>query len=149
MSSSLVAITLLCSLGFAAAATVPIDWVAGFNDIDARAQIATTGDTLEFTWSSSTHNVYSMASQTAFDDCDFTGATDLGSTSPVTQLLSGDGPWFFACQVGSHCSSGQKLMAYCRNDVCEINDDEDGAAAVANSIVILGAASISVALLAL
>merc|ERR1712160_75472 len=103
MSSARLCITLLCALGMGTA-TVHVPWTAGFDDASARAKTVTTGDTLHFMWTGN-HNVFQMASETAFNDCDFTGATDKGSTSP----LSGAGPWYFACQVGAHCTNGQKL----------------------------------------
>merc|ERR1711865_1136723 len=107
MSASL-CITLLCALGVANA-MVHVQWTAGLNgDASARTKTVTTGDTLHFMWTGS-HNVYQMASETAFNDCDFTGATDKGSTSPVAVPLSGAGPWYFACRVGAHCTNGQKL----------------------------------------
>merc|ERR1711957_779758 len=105
MSSARLCITLLCALGVATA-TVHVPWTAGFDDASARAKTVTTGDTLHFMWTGS-HNVFQMASETAFNDCDFTGATDKGSTSPVSVPLSGAGPWYFACQVGAHCTNGQ------------------------------------------
>merc|ERR1711865_438232 len=107
MSSARLCITLLCALGVATA-TVHVPWTAGFDDASARAKTVTTGDTLHFMWTGN-HNVFQMASETAFNDCDFTGATDKGSTSPVSVPLSGAGPWYFACQVGAHCTNGQKL----------------------------------------
>merc|ERR1712166_131994 len=107
MSSARLCITLLCALGVATA-TVHVPWTAGFDDASARTKTVTTGDTLHFMWTGS-HNVFQMASETAFNDCDFTGATDKGSTSPVAVPLSGAGPWYFACQVGAHCTNGQKL----------------------------------------
>merc|ERR1712166_893772 len=108
MSSARLCITLLCALGVANA-MVHVQWTAGLNgDASARTKTVTTGDTLHFMWTGS-HNVYQMASETAFNDCDFTGATDKGSTSPVSVPLSGAGPWYFACSVGAHCTNGQKL----------------------------------------
>merc|ERR1712166_966496 len=97
--SARLCITLLCALGVATA-TVHVPWTAGFDDASARAKTVTTGDTLHFMWTGN-HNVFQMASETAFNDCD--------STSPVSVPLSGAGPWYFACQVGAHCTNGQKL----------------------------------------
>merc|ERR1711865_1099409 len=99
----------------ATAATINIAWLDGFSSAAARSTSAATVDTLSFTWTGS-HNVYSMPSEAAFDGCDFSGATNLGASSPVTQALSGSGPWYFACRVGSHCSSGQKLAATASNN---------------------------------
>merc|ERR1712153_137395 len=114
MSSNRLCITLLCALGVATA-TVHVPWTAGLNNGDAagaaaRTKTVTTGDTLHFMWTGN-HNVFKMASETAYTNCDFTGATDLGSTSPVSyELAAGQaGPWYFACQVAQHCQNGQKL----------------------------------------
>ena len=38
------------------------------------------GDKLSFRYSSA-HNLYQMASEAAYDSCNFTGATELASTS--------------------------------------------------------------------
>merc|ERR1712160_198005 len=38
-----------------------------------------------------------------------TPTSHMSSTSPVSVPLSGAGPWYFACQVGAHCTNGQKL----------------------------------------
>merc|ERR1711865_931342 len=161
MSSARLCITLLCALGVATA-TVHVPWTAGFDDASARAKTVTTGDTLHFMWTGN-HNVFQMAFETAFNDCDFTGATDKGSTSPVSVPLSGAGPWYFACQVGAHCTNGQKLAvtngvttapttaaptpptATSGNGAVEFSS----AATVTSSIVTLGAAvSVVLALLA-
>eukprot|EP00966_Prymnesium_polylepis_P024990 576154-Prymnesium_polylepis.1 len=77
------------------------------------------GDKLSFMYSEH-HNVYLMASQTAYDSCDFTGATALalesqgGLTSSTTPNLyeavaTSAGTLYIACQVGSHCAAGQKI----------------------------------------
>lgn len=71
------------------------------------------GDKLEFQFGA--HNVYQMASEQDFLDCNFTDATLLAQVgeSPFTYTIPGDttGVLYFACQVGSHCASGtQKLQ---------------------------------------
>merc|ERR1712166_1648441 len=157
MSSARLCITLLCALGVANA-MVHVSWTAGLNgDASARTKTVTTGDTLHFMWTGS-HNVYQMASETAFNDCDFTGATDKGSTSPVAVPLSGAGPWYFACRVGAHCTNGQKLAV--TNGVTTAPTTavptaaaptaaSNSATTVTSSIVTLGAAvSVVLALLA-
>ena len=69
---------------------------------------------------SSYHNVYLMASEDAYDSCDFTGATELvstslGSGSDVTPpnlyeaVVTAAGMFYFACQVSGHCDMGQKV----------------------------------------
>merc|ERR1712166_955759 len=116
------------------AATVHVPWNAGLEgDASARTKTVTSGDMLHFMWTGS-HNVYEMASQTAFESCNFTGATELGSTSPVMKTVSGDGPWYFACQVGSHCQNGQKLQVdrklavstTCSDDDAKLQADTEG-----------------------
>ena len=48
-----------------------------------------------------------MVDKAAFDGCDFTGATDLGDLQ--LQYTIAALPAYFACSVGNHCVSGQKL----------------------------------------
>jgi len=70
---------------------------------------AHVGDTLQFTWSGN-HNVMRMASREAYDNCDFNaGATNLGSSSPVSVTVTSL-PVYFACSIGggSHCRNGVK-----------------------------------------
>ena len=56
-----------------------------------------------------------MADESSYNSCDFTGATLVGSTSAgggdgLSVPISTTGFHYYACQVGSHCSSGgQKL----------------------------------------
>ena len=76
------------------------------------------GDKLQFSYSAA-HNVYLMASESAYDICDFAGATELGgvshgggsgSTPNVYEAVAtAAGTLYIACQVGSHCSYGQKV----------------------------------------
>ena len=82
------------------------------------------GTTLVFRYSAS-HNVWRMPSARAFDACDFSAATELAGTSyggvaaaDVGRLgyanvyeahLHTAGTVYFACQVGAHCTSGQKI----------------------------------------
>jgi len=102
----LVAVTVLCTIGLASAATQNIAWAVG---MASNTMTAATGDNLVFSWSGS-HNVYLMASETAYTGCSFTGATLLSSSSPTTYTIpAGAGPFYFACSVGSHCSAGQKI----------------------------------------
>ena len=70
---------------------------------------AAVGDSLLFQWSGyPSHNVYRMADEAAFNNCDFSGATNLGDSSPVEITIT-ELPVYFACSVGSHCANGQKL----------------------------------------
>ena len=67
------------------------------------------GEVLKFIWTGG-HNVYLMKDTAAFDACDFSTGTNLGAASPVYYTM-GATTTYFACQVGSHCSIGQKLSA--------------------------------------
>ena len=65
------------------------------------------------------HNVWLLPSQTAFDSCDFSGATELASTSAgggegdVTNLYEAiateSGTLYVACEISGHCQSDQKI----------------------------------------
>ena len=68
---------------------------------------AAVGDTLRFTWAGG-HDVVLMANEEALSTCDFADSTALGSASGVEHTLS-TLPAYFACSVGPHCSSGQRL----------------------------------------
>ena len=89
---------------------IPIDWLAGFNNATAQSTTKAVGQTLRFKWPYGTHNVFLMASEDAFNNCDFTGSTNLGETSAVDYKLTSL-PAYFACSIGSgsHCDMGQKL----------------------------------------
>jgi hypothetical protein len=51
-----------------------------------------------------------MDSEEALENCDFSGATLLGSSSPTQYTIPpSSSPLHFACSVGSHCASGQKI----------------------------------------
>ena len=76
------------------------------------------GDKLQFKYNSA-HNVYLMESEAKYEGCDFTGATELasaghgggsGSTPNLYEaVVSSAGTLYFGCEVGSHCSYGQKV----------------------------------------
>eukprot|EP00964_Phaeocystis_antarctica_P126771 scaffold90432_cov63-Phaeocystis_antarctica.AAC.1 len=75
------------------------------------------GDKLKFQYSNN-HNLYLMESAAKYASCDFSGATELASTSQGGG--SGDSPnlyeavvtaadtLYFACQIGGHCQANQK-----------------------------------------
>jgi len=73
---------------------------------------ASPGAKIEFEWSGS-HDVFLMASTGAAESCDFSGATNLGSTSPISYTIpsttSTPSTIVFSCSVGGHCANGQKL----------------------------------------
>merc|ERR1712086_1074499 len=106
MSSARLCITLLCALGVATA-TVHVPWTAGFDDASARTKTVTTGDTLHFMWTGS-HNVFQMASETAFNDCDFTGATDKGSISGLRTAFRS---WSLVLRVSSRSTLHERPKA--------------------------------------
>ena len=81
------------------------------------------GTVLTFKYSSS-HNVYLLASQSAYDTCDFNSATPIAATNlggasgkdlsdglanRHQAVATGPGTLLFACAVGTHCQYGQKL----------------------------------------
>lgn len=91
-------------------ASTSVIWTKGFS---GRAEDQTmdvkSGEVLEFEWKG-THNVYRMQDKAAFDACDFSTATKLGAASPLLHTM-GTATTYFACNVGAHCNSGQKLSA--------------------------------------
>ena len=78
----------------------------------------TVGDKLIFRYNSY-HNLYQMASEAAYTGCDFSGATELASTSQgggsgstpnlYEAVVIAVGTLHLACQMGSHCLMGQKV----------------------------------------
>ena len=76
------------------------------------------GDKLKFQYNSN-HNLYQMASAAKYASCDFSGATELASTSQgggsggtpnlYEAVVTAAGTLYFACRVGSHCGYGQKV----------------------------------------
>ena len=76
------------------------------------------GDKLHFKYNSD-HNLYLMESAAKYDSCDFSGATELASTSHgggsgstpnlYEAVVSSAGTLYFACEMGSHCGGGQNV----------------------------------------
>ena len=96
-----------CVLATAAAANV--DWEGMHPSSSANTLSATEGETVTFTWTDS-HDVWLMADETHYNNCDWDGATEIHSTSVKTGDVSGLGETkYYACHVGSHCESGQKI----------------------------------------
>ena len=83
------------------AQNVDVDWVIS---PAPPPETATVGGTATFTWSGY-HNVYVHPSGT----CDDANAVLVGSSSPAVYTFTSDdvGDVVFACDVGSHCESGQ------------------------------------------
>jgi len=88
---------------------IDIDWAIPMSPDTITASI---GDKLKFSWSGM-HNVYTMASST----CDFSGQSaitggDTATTGDVEYEITSL-PLFFGCEVGGHCTAGQKLTVGC------------------------------------
>jgi hypothetical protein len=83
------------------AQNVDVDWVIS---PAPPPETATVGGTATLTWSGN-HNVYVHPSGT----CDDANAILVGSSSPAVYTFTSDdvGDVVFACDVGSHCESGQ------------------------------------------
>ena len=87
-----------------------VDWTKGFSGkAEDQTAAVTSGEVLTFVWTGN-HNVFLMKDKAAFDACDFSAAIELGSESPVLHT-TGTATAYFACQIGTHCVSGQKLSA--------------------------------------
>ena len=73
-----------------------------------------------FHWSASWHNLLKMASQAAYDSCDFTGAQTLvavgsGVDGLAQYYLPCSTPGetiYLSCSVGTHCAEGQKVTVH-------------------------------------
>jgi peptidoglycan/LPS O-acetylase OafA/YrhL len=91
-----------------------VDWTKGFSGkAEDQTAAVKSGEVLTFVWTGN-HNVFLMKDKAAFDACDFSAATELGSASPVLHTM-GTATTYFACQVGTHCVSGQRLSAVATN----------------------------------
>merc|ERR1711907_600724 len=94
-------------------------WTTGTVYQPVQAQV---GETVVFKYSTS-HNVYSIPTKAGYDACDFSGATELGSTSQgggtgalpnvYNYQCSSPGQAYIACEVGAHCAAGQKVTINC------------------------------------
>ena len=81
--------------------------MASLSNTSAQSLNASIGDVLIFEWSGNhTHNVYLFPDQMAFDNCNFSDADFLGSSSPTTFTLDSF-PTYFGCEMA--CNSGHKL----------------------------------------
>ena len=80
---------------------------------------AAVGDKLRFQYSAS-HNVWLMSSYAKWQACDFSGGTELASTSQgggsgttpnlFEAVTADDGTLYIACQQSGHCNAGQKVQ---------------------------------------
>jgi len=103
----LFAIALLSTLSNADAKVV--DWTTQFGNNGDKDIEVKVGDTVTFNWNGN-HNVYAMQNKAAYDSCDFSGAVNKGANSGVTESFGGEGVFYYACKVGSHCQAKQKIM---------------------------------------
>merc|ERR1719213_1619625 len=79
----------------------------------ANTKSADAGETVTFNWDE-THDVWLMPDEAAYNSCTFTNAVEIHSTSVKTGAVSGLGETkYYACHVGSHCDSGQKIAMTC------------------------------------
>ena len=98
-----------CVLATAAAANVDWESMHPTPAPTPNTLSAAAGETVTFTWTD-THDVWLMPDQAAYDSCTFTSAKEIHSTSVKTGDVSGLGETkYYACHVGSHCESGQKI----------------------------------------
>ena len=88
-------------------AFVELDWVDQWSS-DDKAAFYDPALAVKVVWSG-THNVHELASAEAWDECDFTGAAELGGSSGVELTGSEGDVKYYACAVGSHCATGQKI----------------------------------------
>jgi hypothetical protein len=120
-SLSLACAIVLLQCPVSLAASYNIDWVfpgqarSGYTSPGNGATLnAQVGDTVTFDWSGTVpHDLKQMASSTALQSCDFTGATQLvASTTAGNHAMdtSTAGTFYFSCQVGSHCAAMQKII---------------------------------------
>jgi hypothetical protein len=95
------------------------------------------GTRLVFKFSAS-HDLWLMASQSAYDSCDFSGAVELarddhggatdttdmnnGLTNLYRAVATGTGDLLFACEKGDHCSGGQKVKITVQTDPVTVPD---------------------------
>ena len=86
-----------------------VAWSTGMT-ADQQEESASVGDSVVFTWTGF-HDVYMFADETAFNACDFAGATQLADTDVNTYTfeVTDTGTFYFGCSVGGHCDYGQKL----------------------------------------
>lgn len=106
--SSLLA--LVASAAPAAAPNVTIQW--GFpapGTASLPAVAAKPNQTLIFNYAGNFHNVQKFPTAAAYAACDFSGATMIGATGPVsTKAMSGIS--YYGCSMPGHCEAGMKVM---------------------------------------
>ena len=81
--------------------------MANFSDPSVRSLKASVGNVLSFEWSENhKHNVYLLPDKNAFDNCEFSNADFIGSSSP-TRFTLDSFPTYFGCEMA--CNAGHKL----------------------------------------
>ncbi|KAH8062115.1 FK506 binding protein [Aureococcus anophagefferens] len=90
-----------------AASTTTLDWVAQFSANPKTATMGADAD-LVFSWTGH-HDVWEMASESAYEACDFGGGAYLGAATGVAVAARPGETVFYSCSVGAHCIAGQKV----------------------------------------
>ena len=60
-------------------------------------------DSLTFDFEGAIHDVYQFPDKAAYNDCDFSDATEVSDVGPVTVNVT-EGITYFGCAVGNHCT---------------------------------------------
>lgn len=78
-------------------------------------------ESIQLTWQGS-HNVKSVVTQTEYDTCDLSSATDLGITTSNewNYQFEEAGEYFLVCGVSNHCLNGMKLKVTVREAMLRI-----------------------------
>ena len=81
------------------------------SEAEQKATVKANTDVV-FKWSSY-HNVFQFPDKTAYDNCDFSKATELATNdqNPYTYKAKSPGNFYFGCAIGAggHCRTPQKL----------------------------------------
>ena len=114
-------LSVLLILHGAAAVKVQIDFNIGVSQkYEGQSVTVSHEDEVDFIWTGD-HNVYLLKDKTAFDTCNFDGSTLVGDTSgKAKKTVRGKNGtrYYFACKVGSHCQTGQKLEVLINGTPC-------------------------------
>ena len=62
-----------------------------------------TNSSLIFEFEGEIHNVYQFPDKEAYNDCDFSNATEISDSGPVSVNVT-EGITYFGCSVGNHCT---------------------------------------------
>lgn len=117
---------------------VPVGGVGGSSEWVVKAYNALTvslGSRVRFGYTP-VHNVQLMKDKTAFDSCNFGGATEIGSLTAgataqgVLWTAATVGTYYVSCSVGAHCHNDQKIVIHVVKDT---NSDSSSASSSAAS----------------